>query len=74
MKNIRFYVDEFYQNFSYLATYVYAKEIKGHTARAGVMTISKICKVELPKNLVIVFICDCYLFLTQGYFIFSDKK
>ena len=38
----------FFQNFSYLATYVYAK---GNTQReTGVMTIGQICKVDLPYS------------------------
>ena len=55
--NIQFHIGDFFQNFSYIGTFFYAKintltlthtHIQRETAA---MTIGKICKVDLPKNM-----------------------
>ena len=55
--NVRIRIADFFQNFSYKATYVYAKRIRTHThihiqQETMVMTIGKICKADLPKNVL----------------------
>ena len=51
---VRFHIDDLFQKFSSLGTYVYAKgntHLHTHTQReTGVMTIRKICKADLPYN------------------------
>ena len=53
-RNIQIHIVDFFQNLSYLATYVYAKRYRytqTHTQReTGVMTIGKICEADLPKT------------------------
>ena len=47
------------QNFIYLATYVYAKghpPTRTYIRETRVITIGKICKADLPKELMVV--CD----------------
>ena len=54
--NVRFYIGGIFQNVRYLKTYVCAKIIiiihtLAHAQReAGLLTTSKICKADLPKN------------------------
>ena len=53
---VRLHIDDFFQNFSYLGTNVYANWIHIHkhihTQRdTGVITIGKICKTDLSKKL-----------------------
>ena len=53
---VRYYTGDYFQNFSYSATYIYAKSghththTHTHTALTGVLTVDKICKANLPKN------------------------
>ena len=53
--NVRSYNGDFFQNFSYQATYVYTKKVTctyTHSERqvSGLVTIDKICKADLPNN------------------------
>ena len=57
-RNIRIHTGDFFQNFSYVATYVYAKgyiythlhTLTRTQRETGVMTIGKICKADLPQK------------------------